>query len=131
MRTTIMEQIHENPVILIRGNTGCGKTTQVCPAVRWYGPLAYTEWGLLGPPHHKKSVIMIFPKEGKDAFQKHTCIPELNSPSDQNLRRKDPPNYDCALSLKNSRYAHTGTDQIYCFYVQFLSLFRPYDEGRD
>ncbi|XP_046383681.1 dosage compensation regulator [Ischnura elegans] len=27
---TIMEAINENPVIIIRGNTGCGKTTQVC-----------------------------------------------------------------------------------------------------
>ncbi|KAG8227388.1 hypothetical protein J437_LFUL000396 [Ladona fulva] len=26
----IMEAINENPVIIIRGNTGCGKTTQVC-----------------------------------------------------------------------------------------------------
>ncbi|XP_076767184.1 dosage compensation regulator mle [Xylocopa sonorina] len=26
----IMYAIHENPVIIIRGNTGCGKTTQVC-----------------------------------------------------------------------------------------------------
>ena len=26
----IMTTIHENPVVLIRGNTGCGKTTQVC-----------------------------------------------------------------------------------------------------
>ena len=24
-----MEAIYENPVIIIRGNTGCGKTTQV------------------------------------------------------------------------------------------------------
>jgi ATP-dependent RNA helicase A len=30
MKATILEHIHENPVILIRGNTGCGKTTQVC-----------------------------------------------------------------------------------------------------
>ncbi len=30
MKATILEQIHANPVILIRGNTGCGKTTQVC-----------------------------------------------------------------------------------------------------
>ncbi|CAB3258411.1 unnamed protein product [Arctia plantaginis] len=30
MRSTIMEAINENPVIIIRGNTGCGKTTQVC-----------------------------------------------------------------------------------------------------
>jgi len=26
----IMSNIHESPVVLIRGNTGCGKTTQVC-----------------------------------------------------------------------------------------------------
>lgn len=26
----IMDAINENPVIIIRGNTGCGKTTQVC-----------------------------------------------------------------------------------------------------
>jgi ATP-dependent RNA helicase A len=26
----IMEAINENPVVIIRGNTGCGKTTQVC-----------------------------------------------------------------------------------------------------
>ena len=25
--------IHESPVVLIRGNTGCGKTTQVCQFV--------------------------------------------------------------------------------------------------
>ena len=30
MKATILEHIHKNPVILIRGNTGCGKTTQVC-----------------------------------------------------------------------------------------------------
>jgi hypothetical protein len=30
MKATILEHIHANPVILIRGNTGCGKTTQVC-----------------------------------------------------------------------------------------------------
>ncbi|XP_075986546.1 dosage compensation regulator mle isoform X2 [Anticarsia gemmatalis] len=30
MRSTIMEAINENPVVIIRGNTGCGKTTQVC-----------------------------------------------------------------------------------------------------
>lgn len=30
MKSTILEHIHEHPVILIRGNTGCGKTTQVC-----------------------------------------------------------------------------------------------------
>ena len=24
-----MDAIHKNPVVLIRGNTGCGKTTQV------------------------------------------------------------------------------------------------------
>ncbi|XP_059486381.1 dosage compensation regulator isoform X2 [Neocloeon triangulifer] len=29
-RKLIMEAINENPVIIIRGNTGCGKTTQVC-----------------------------------------------------------------------------------------------------
>ena len=29
MRDNIMEAIHNNPVVLIRGNTGCGKTTQV------------------------------------------------------------------------------------------------------
>jgi ATP-dependent RNA helicase A len=28
-RTAIMDAINENPVIIIRGNTGCGKTTQV------------------------------------------------------------------------------------------------------
>ncbi|XP_034934854.1 dosage compensation regulator isoform X2 [Chelonus insularis] len=26
----IMQAIHDNPIIIIRGNTGCGKTTQVC-----------------------------------------------------------------------------------------------------
>ncbi len=30
MRDVIMSTIHESPVTLIRGNTGCGKTTQVC-----------------------------------------------------------------------------------------------------
>ncbi|VVC92989.1 unnamed protein product [Leptidea sinapis] len=30
MRSQIMEAINDNPVIIIRGNTGCGKTTQVC-----------------------------------------------------------------------------------------------------
>ena len=30
MKDQIMSSIHENPVVLIRGNTGCGKTTQVC-----------------------------------------------------------------------------------------------------
>ena len=30
MKEQIMSAIHENPVVLIRGNTGCGKTTQVC-----------------------------------------------------------------------------------------------------
>ncbi|KZC09251.1 Dosage compensation regulator [Dufourea novaeangliae] len=30
MKTEIMTAINENPVIIIRGNTGCGKTTQVC-----------------------------------------------------------------------------------------------------
>ena len=30
MKDNIMSTIHENPVVLIRGNTGCGKTTQVC-----------------------------------------------------------------------------------------------------
>lgn len=29
MRTQIMEFINDNPVVLIRGNTGCGKTTQI------------------------------------------------------------------------------------------------------
>ncbi|XP_031346479.1 dosage compensation regulator isoform X1 [Photinus pyralis] len=29
-RSEIMEAINDNPVIIIRGNTGCGKTTQVC-----------------------------------------------------------------------------------------------------
>lgn len=29
MKGQIMEAINEHPVILIRGNTGCGKTTQV------------------------------------------------------------------------------------------------------
>jgi HrpA-like RNA helicase len=29
MKDEIMETIHNNPVVLIRGNTGCGKTTQV------------------------------------------------------------------------------------------------------
>ncbi|XP_071443842.1 dosage compensation regulator mle isoform X2 [Hetaerina americana] len=28
--SVIMEAINENPVVIIRGNTGCGKTTQVC-----------------------------------------------------------------------------------------------------
>ncbi|XP_068625736.1 dosage compensation regulator mle isoform X2 [Battus philenor] len=30
MKNEIMEAINENSVIIIRGNTGCGKTTQVC-----------------------------------------------------------------------------------------------------
>ncbi|KAL4708484.1 hypothetical protein ACJJTC_014092 [Scirpophaga incertulas] len=30
MRSEIMNAINDNPVIIIRGNTGCGKTTQVC-----------------------------------------------------------------------------------------------------
>ena len=30
MKDQIMSAIHESPVVLIRGNTGCGKTTQVC-----------------------------------------------------------------------------------------------------
>ena len=30
MKDEIMTNIHDNPVVLIRGNTGCGKTTQVC-----------------------------------------------------------------------------------------------------
>ncbi|KAF5278987.1 hypothetical protein FQA39_LY05665 [Lamprigera yunnana] len=30
MRGVIMEAINEHPVIIIRGNTGCGKTTQIC-----------------------------------------------------------------------------------------------------
>ncbi|KAF6200626.1 hypothetical protein GE061_005069 [Apolygus lucorum] len=30
MRSSIMQEINENSVIIIRGNTGCGKTTQVC-----------------------------------------------------------------------------------------------------
>lgn len=30
MKGKIMEAINENSVIIIRGNTGCGKTTQVC-----------------------------------------------------------------------------------------------------
>lgn len=29
-KNEIMEAINENPVVIIRGNTGCGKTTQVC-----------------------------------------------------------------------------------------------------
>lgn len=29
MRSEIMETINENPVVIIRGNTGCGKTTQI------------------------------------------------------------------------------------------------------
>jgi HrpA-like RNA helicase len=29
MKAEIMDVIHNNPVVLIRGNTGCGKTTQV------------------------------------------------------------------------------------------------------
>lgn len=29
-RNEIMNAINENPVVIIRGNTGCGKTTQVC-----------------------------------------------------------------------------------------------------
>lgn len=29
MRAEIMEAINENPVVIIRGNTGCGKTTQI------------------------------------------------------------------------------------------------------
>ncbi|KAM3960635.1 LOW QUALITY PROTEIN: dosage compensation regulator mle [Aphomia sociella] len=30
MRSEIMNAINDNPVVIIRGNTGCGKTTQVC-----------------------------------------------------------------------------------------------------
>ncbi|GJQ87202.1 putative ATP-dependent helicase [Trypoxylus dichotomus] len=30
MRSAIMEAINDSPVIIIKGNTGCGKTTQVC-----------------------------------------------------------------------------------------------------
>ncbi|XP_066991752.1 ATP-dependent RNA helicase A isoform X2 [Anabrus simplex] len=30
MKGAIMEAINDNPVVIIRGNTGCGKTTQVC-----------------------------------------------------------------------------------------------------
>lgn len=30
MKAAIMEAINEHPVVIIRGNTGCGKTTQVC-----------------------------------------------------------------------------------------------------
>ncbi|KAK7867141.1 hypothetical protein R5R35_005856 [Gryllus longicercus] len=30
MKGQIMEAINDNPVVIIRGNTGCGKTTQVC-----------------------------------------------------------------------------------------------------
>ncbi|PSN38206.1 Dosage compensation regulator [Blattella germanica] len=30
MKSAIMEAINDNPVVIIRGNTGCGKTTQVC-----------------------------------------------------------------------------------------------------
>lgn len=30
MRGPLMEAINENSVIIVRGNTGCGKTTQVC-----------------------------------------------------------------------------------------------------
>lgn len=29
-KAQLMEAINENPVIIVRGNTGCGKTTQVC-----------------------------------------------------------------------------------------------------
>ncbi|CAB3368021.1 Hypothetical predicted protein [Cloeon dipterum] len=29
-RRTIMEAINDSPVVIVRGNTGCGKTTQVC-----------------------------------------------------------------------------------------------------
>lgn len=29
-KNEIMNAVHENPIIIIRGNTGCGKTTQVC-----------------------------------------------------------------------------------------------------
>ncbi|XP_061380109.1 dosage compensation regulator isoform X2 [Danaus plexippus] len=30
MKPDIMQAINDNPVVIIRGNTGCGKTTQVC-----------------------------------------------------------------------------------------------------
>ncbi|XP_019699351.1 dosage compensation regulator isoform X2 [Harpegnathos saltator] len=30
MKNEIMNAINENPIVIIRGNTGCGKTTQVC-----------------------------------------------------------------------------------------------------
>ena len=29
VKNALMEALHENPVVIIRGNTGCGKTTQV------------------------------------------------------------------------------------------------------
>jgi len=29
-KRVIMEAINDNPVVIVRGNTGCGKTTQVC-----------------------------------------------------------------------------------------------------
>jgi len=34
MKDQIMESINDNPVVLIRGNTGCGKTTQVCQVLQ-------------------------------------------------------------------------------------------------
>jgi uridine kinase len=33
MKDEIMKTIHDNRVVLIRGNTGCGKTTQVTSLV--------------------------------------------------------------------------------------------------
>ena len=45
MKDQIMTSIHENPVVLIRGNTGCGKTTQVCQYI-------LDDWILSGQGSH-------------------------------------------------------------------------------
>lgn len=37
-RETILQMIRDNPVIIIRGETGCGKTTQVIPPFCDGGP---------------------------------------------------------------------------------------------
>lgn len=35
MKQKILDAINENPVVIIRGNTGCGKTTQVCIILKY------------------------------------------------------------------------------------------------
>lgn len=36
-RTKLMDAINDNPVVIIQGNTGCGKTTQVSFNIRKRG----------------------------------------------------------------------------------------------